>query len=179
MKKSRSWMVQMHLILAALFLPLMFMMPVSGALYLLDWKGDQSKEAVFAVEGSVPEGKAEQEAFFAEQFKKQGVDFDFEYIKATSTEYIFRPSSRVHYMAAPADGKLMMYKLNPSFIKRMMEVHKGHGPRLVRNLEIAFGISLLLVALSGVWIAIVTPIYRRAMLISFVVGLVALGFGFF
>lgn len=179
MKKSRSWMVQIHLILASLFLPFLLLMPVSGTLYLLDIKGDQAKEEAFVVEDPVPQDKSEHEAFFRDQFRKQNIDFDFEYIRSTETDFIFRPTSRVYYMAAPKDGKLVMQKVNPSFVKRMIEVHKGHGPRIVRTMEIAFGIALIAVALSGVWIAIVTPVYRRPMIVSLVIGTVLLALGFF
>ncbi len=179
MKKSRSWMVQIHLIVASLFLPLMLLMPLSGALYLMDQKGEQTKEEAFVVEGAPPKDKIEMEAFFREQFKKNNLDFSFEYIKTTDTDYIFRPTSRVYYMAAPNGSSLTMYKVNPSLIKRMMEIHKGHGPRFVRWQEMAFGIALLLVAFSGVWIGIVTPVYRRAMIASFIVGTLVLALGFF
>jgi len=178
MKKSRSWMVQIHLIVASLFLPLMLLMPLSGALYLMDQKGDQTKEEAFVVDGIPPKDKTEMEAFFRGQFLKNNLDFSFEYIKTTDTEYIFRPTSRVYYMAATSNGSLTMYKVNPSILKRMMEIHKGHGPQFVRWLEMAFGVALLLVAFSGVWIGIVTPVYRRAMIVSFLVGAVILALGF-
>lgn len=178
MKKSRSWMVQIHLIIASLFLPLMLVMPLSGALYLMDQKGDQEKTEAFVVEGAVPKDTAEQEAFFREQFRKQNIDFDFEYIRTTETDFIFRPTSRVYFMAAPSNGVLTMYKVNPTWIKRMMEVHKGHGPKLIRWLEMAFGMAMILVALSGIWIAVVTPIYRRPMIVSFILGAVMLALGF-
>lgn len=167
---SRQWMVQIHLVLAALFLPFLLLMPLSGALYLLDQKGDQVKENVFVVSGTPPEDQQAQEKFFREQFSKNNIDYDFEYIKTSPTDYLFRPTSRTYYVATPIDGVLTMQKVKPTLLKRMLEIHKGHGPQLIRIFEIAFGFSLLLVAFSGIWIAYVTPKYRKSMLISFAVG---------
>lgn len=172
-------MVQIHLIMASLFLPLMLMMPLSGGLHLLDQNGDHTKEDVFVVEGTPPKDKAERESFFREEFKKHNIDFHFEYIKTTGTDFIFRPTSRVYYIATPVSGALTMQKVNPTLIKRMMEIHKGHGPKLIRWMEIAFGLSLILVALSGVWIAIVTPVYRRSMIVSFMVGTILIAVALF
>lgn len=170
--KNRALMVQIHLILAGLFLPFMLMMPLSGSMELLDIGMGQEKEAAFVVDGTVPTEKVEMETFFREQFKKNNIDFDFEYIRTSGSDFVFRPTSRVYYMATPVDGVLTMQKVTPQIFKRMMELHKGHGPQLMRKFEIAFGVSLILVALSGLWIAFVTPMYRRKMLLSLGAGFV-------
>lgn len=177
--KSRSLVVQIHLILAGIFLPFMLIMPLSGTMELLDIGMEQEKEATFVVEGVVPSEKSEMESFFREQFKKNNIDFDFEYIRTSSTDFIFRPTSRVFYMATPVDGVLTMQKVTPGIFKRMMELHKGHGPQFLRKFQIAFGVSLILVALSGLWIAFVTPMYRRKMLIALSVGLAVIVFALF
>lgn len=165
-------MVNVHLILAALFMPLLLMMPLSGGLYLLDVKGDQQKTEAFRIPLSeVPADKSVQEAFFRDQFKKQSLDFDFEYVRSTETDFIFRPTTRTHYVATKAGEDLIFQKIVPDLQKRMIELHKGHGPRMMRWFEVLFGLALILTTLSGLWLAWTVKPYRRTTLISFGIGL--------
>ena len=164
---TRITAVKVHLILASVFMPFMLIMPLSGGLYLLDVKGDQAKTEVFKVAGPIPE-KADD--FFREQFKAQNIDFDFEYIRGTDKEYIFRPTSRVHFVAAKTAEGATVSRIDPDWIKRLMEIHKGHGPKFIRWFEIAFALSLILVTLSGVYLAWTVAPYRRIMGISFLIG---------
>lgn len=167
-------MIYLHLVLAALFMPLMLMMPFTGAAYLFGFQGEQTKTEAFRVTAQVPDDEAAREEFFRAEFAKQGVDFDFEYIRATATDFIFRPATRVHYTASKKEGELVFTKVEPTLLKRMIELHKGHGPRIMRLFEAIFGIALLLVTLSGLWLAWTVKPYRKATLISFAVGVLAL-----
>lgn len=164
-------MIYIHLVIAALFLPLLLLMPMTGSLYLWGFSGDQEKIEAFTITETAPEGKTEQEQFFRDQFKKQNINFDFEYIKSTKTDYIFRPATRNHYMATKTDAGLVFYEMKPTLLKRLVELHKGHGPLMMRWFESLFGICLVLVTLSGLWLAVTVPAYRKATIISFCVGM--------
>lgn len=162
MKRIR--LIQFHLGLAAFFTPFMLLMPLSGVLHLADVGESQSKTAAFTITDVLPEDKAAHEEFFLEQFKKQSLDFSFEYIRYGGKDFTFRPSSRVHYMASQTDAGLEVYKLVPNLGRRIMEIHKGHGPQFMRWVQGGFGVAMILVTLSGIWLAVTIPAYRRIML---------------
>ncbi|MBX3018158.1 MAG: hypothetical protein KF767_09740 [Bdellovibrionaceae bacterium] len=167
---SRKLMIQIHLVIAALFLPLMLMMPLTGTLYIWGFKGSDEKVEAFRASGPVPEGKEEQEAFFRQKFKDAGVDYDFEYIRGRGSDYTFRPVTKLYYTASASGEEIVFTKVDPSLLLRMIELHKGHGPTLMRWYESIFGVSLILVTLSGLWLAFTVPTYRKTTLISFAIG---------
>lgn len=170
-------MINTHLILAAVFMPLMLMMPFTGALYILGYQGDQTKTEVFRITEPVPEDEKEKEDFFRRQLAAKGIDARFEYVRSTKTDFILRPATRVHYVASKAEGnELIFYRMEPNVLKRMIELHKGHGPRMMRWFEVAFGLALILTTLSGLWLAWTVKPYRTITLTSFTVGVVLILF---
>lgn len=170
---TRKLMINVHLVLAALFMPLLLMMPLTGALYILDFKGDQTKTDVFQISESVPAEEKMREVFFKEQFIKHGIDYDFEYIRASKTEFIFRPTTKVHYVASlGTDHIVTVSKVEPTLLKRMIELHKGHGPRAMRWFEAVFGLALILTTLSGLWLAWTVRPYRTLTIGSFMIGVI-------
>lgn len=172
---SRKNWTYLHLILAAFFMPFLLIMPISGTGYLLDFKGNQEKTEAFRLNEIPTEAGPAQEAFFREEFKKNGIDFDFEYIRGSKTSLTFRPSTRVHYTANLEEGgQWVVTKVDPNLMSRLMELHKGHGPGLMRWLEIAFGIALILTTLSGFWLAWTVKPYRTAALAAFGLGALAI-----
>lgn len=168
---QRNILIKIHLVLAALFMPLMLMMPLTGALYILGYQGDQTKTEAFKITDPVPEDKDQHEVFFREQFVKQSVDYKFEYIRSSKTEFTFRPTSKVYYIASVNEDKtLTVSKIDPNFLKRLIEIHKGHGPLLIKWFEVAFALGLICTVLSGIWLAWTVKAYRTITLISFGVG---------
>lgn len=171
---TRKLMIYIHLVIAAVFLPLMLIMPLTGSLYIFGFTGDQEKVESFRVQAQVPEEAKEKEDFFRDLFRRQGIDFDFEYIRGTKTDFIFRPATRVHYVATKDGETLVVSKVTPTLLKRLIELHKGHGPTLMRWYEAFFGIALILVTLSGLWLAWTVKPYRKATLISFGIGVLVI-----
>lgn len=179
----KTW-IYIHLAIASLFMPLMLMMPLTGSLYLLGFKGDQTKSDLFVITEKPPEpvindsGEEDlsaQEEFFRQQFSKNGIDARFEYIRPTKTEYIFRPTTRTHYVATKKDdGTMSVARVEPGFLKSTIELHKGHGPRFMRWFEVLFGLALILTTLSGVWLAWTVQPYRKVMTISVAAGVLAM-----
>lgn len=172
---SRKQVINLHLILAALFMPLLLMMPLTGSLYILGYQGDQVKTKVFSVNASIPSDENEKEVFFREQFLKNEVDYKFEYIRSSKTEFIFRPTTRVHYVATQIEtNQYDVFRVEPTMLKRLIELHKGHGPRAMRWFEVAFGIALILTTLSGLWLAWTVKSYRTITLVSFSIGVLVI-----
>lgn len=175
--EKRQLFINIHVGLAAVFLPMLLMMPLTGLFYLFGFKGTQTKTEAFRIVDTVPVDAKAREAFFREQFKLSGVDFDFEYIREGDSGFVFRPSSRVHYVASQAEGgSLIVSKMEPDLLKRLIELHVGHGPILMKWFEKAFGVALILVTLSGLWLALTVSKYRTLTFICFGSGAVAMVF---
>lgn len=168
----RKLMLNLHLVLSGLFIPFLIIIPLSGSLYLLNVKGTAEKQEVLRVHTISP--IEDKEAFFRSLFKDNQIDFDFEYIKENPGELIFRPANRVHYTAKIIDGEVIVTKVTPSILNRMMELHKGHGPRIAKYYEAAFGTALMLLLLTGIYLAWTVKNYRKVVGISFLAGLAAL-----
>lgn len=170
---NRQKIISVHLWLSSFFLPMLFLIPATGALMLLKTSGDTERVVAFEISDTLPDQAEEHEPFFREQFKKNNVDFDFEYIRYSGADFIFRPTSRIHYVAVKSEtNSLSMYRVTPNLLKRLTEIHKGHGPAFIKWVEIAFGAALLLITISGLWLALTVPAYRRQTLIAFGVGTV-------
>jgi len=167
---NRRLFVTAHLVLATFFLPFLLIMPLTGALYIWGYSGDAVKTDAFVITDALPENCDDHPAFFRAQFAKQNLDFTFEKIKGNGKEFTFRPSTRVHYAAAVTPEGIKVQKIEPTLLKRLIEVHKGHGPQYLRWLESAFGICLLLVAISGIWLAATSRAYRMPLVISAALG---------
>lgn len=164
-----------HLSLAALFMPLLLLMPFTGAMYILGFQGEQTKGEAFRIPAvAIPEDEVERETFFREVLKANAIDYSFSYIRAGKNEFTFRPTSRVHYVATVLDSaeipEIVFTKVEPDLMKRLIEVHKGHGPVAMRWFEVAFGLALILTTISGLWLAWTVKPYRKATLISFGIG---------
>lgn len=167
---TRKLFINIHICLAAVFLPFLLLMPLTGALYLLRYSGDLEKTPAFTISAPLPEDKAQWETFFREQFRLQNLNYDFEYIKDSGNDFIFRPASQLHYLGTKTPEGIVMTRANPALLRRLAEIHKGHGPQLMRKVEIAFGLTLICVTLSGLWLALTVPTYRKLTLVSFALG---------
>lgn len=168
----RKAILNLHLILSGLFIPFLIIIPLSGSLYLLNIKGPVEKQEVLRVHTLSP--IEDKEVFFRSLFKDNQIDFDFEYIKENPNELIFRPANRIHYTAKIVDGEVIVTKITPSVLNRMMELHKGHGPKISKYIGSAFGIALMLLLLTGVYLSWTVKSYRKTLITSFAVGFVAL-----
>lgn len=168
---KRITIVKIHLCLAFVFLPFMFLMPLSGGLHLLGLDADAVKTPAFEITEQIPEGPAEQEAFFRAVFKKQGIDFDWEMIRSNGKDFTFRPTSRDHYQASKTETGAKFTFVEVPLTKRILEIHMGHGPKMMKWLEIAFAFGLILAALTGVYLSTTVAVYRKLMLASLGVGI--------
>lgn len=176
--RFRPIMIQFHMLVAAFFMPLMLLMPLSGGLYLWGEKGSQEKEEVFMINDPVPAEESQMKLFFEGQFVKNKIEYRFEYIKVNGADYIFRPTNKIHYMATLENDTLKMYKVNSSWVKRIIEMHKGHGPRWLRNFAMIFALALLLVSISGVVLGLLVPKYRWSVMMAMIGGAIVIALAF-
>ena len=167
---DRQKIISIHVLLSSFFLPFLFLMPLSGGLALLKETGEVEKTPAFTINEPLPTETAQMEAFFRDQFQKNELPFEFEYIRVNGNDLTFRPSSRIHYVATRSEGITTVFRADPSLLRRIMEVHKGHGPKFVKWIEIAFGLALLLVTVSGLTLALSVKTYRKLVAIAFITG---------
>jgi len=167
---SRESIVKIHLMVASAILPFLFLMPISGTLYLLGFKGTQTQDYKFTINGRIPESDSERVDFFRDVFQIKKLDFSFEYIKTKGNKLVFRPSSRTHYMAEFSENEALVYLMTPNLPKMIMELHKGHGPGIFKKLETVFGIGLLFMTLSGLILGITYRPLRKNIVYSFCAG---------
>lgn len=148
---KRQTLLKIHLYLSALFTPFIFLMAFTGTSYLLGYKGDVKKEVVKSVE-------LENEKITLEQaqnlLKDIDPDYTFEYLREAGTGAFTRPTTRTYYQFEKNENGITISKMTPNFLRAVIEVHKGHGPGLLKNLEKILGISLMLVLISGIWLAV-------------------------
>ncbi len=93
--------------------------------------------------------------------KAANVDMKFEYLKIRGTSFETRPTSRTHVKFKPTPNGLTATLNKPNFQKAMMEVHKGHGPKILRTYHKFVALTLFLVIFGGIMIGILSKAYRR------------------
>ncbi len=168
----RSFWIKVHLYLAAFFAPLLIIMAFSGGGYLLGFKGSVT---VTPVELSVPASLALDSAALAAEVREVLADNDlvheFEYVKVAGETVITRPTSRDYY-AFDLSGQTIAVTLNqPDFQKRLIELHKGHGPLLFKDLQKFLAAGLLIMVISGLWLGLTSAMLRSSTLVTTGVGL--------
>lgn len=152
-------------------LPFLLMMPISGGLYLLGFKGTEVSEKIFQINGTIPESLEEREDFFRQTFQDANVPLRFEYIREAGKRLVFRPSSRTHLVAELTDDGAEVFRVQPNFLKSIVELHKGHGPQTFKYFQMLFALGLLLITITGVLMGVLIPSYRFKMLGSLGLGI--------
>lgn len=72
-----------------------------------------------------------------------------------------RPTSRTSYQFRYQNGTLTATRATPNLQRSLMELHKGHGPRLFTTYQKLVALALILVVLSGVWMGLASKVLRK------------------
>lgn len=164
---KRTTLIKIHLYLSAFFAPLILLMAFSGTAYLNGFKGSMPQTAIKEVESV----EVVNEDFIKEQLKLIDANYTFEYIKESGQKTITRPTTREYYQFTKNGSNVQIHKITPDLVARLMEAHKGHGPGLFKLIEKIFGFSLMLILISGIWLALAV---KR----DFKITLMLMGIGF-
>lgn len=164
--KYRNGLIKVHLYLAAFLAPMVFLVAVSGGLYLMNVKGSYSVTPVALPEGAAidPDSPTLEEDFRA-LLSSAGVDHNFEYLKLDGDTLTTRPTSRTNYHVAITGDGLVMQKRVPSLQKRMLELHFGHGPTWFKHFQRVTALGLLLIVILGLTLGLTASHLRRSTLI--------------
>lgn len=167
---NRKLYLNIHLYLAAFFLPFLLLMPITGVSYLLGEKGAKVSRVEFSTNEVPPQDKNQQQEWIKNQFENNKIDFDWEYIKPNGNDLILRPSSKDHYIVSVQADKTDFIKIEPNLLLKLIELHKGHGPSLFKSLEISAGIGLILLTISGIFLSFYSRSLRKKFLLPLIIG---------
>ena len=167
---NRKLFLNIHLYLAAFFLPFLLLMPITGVSYLLGEKGAKISRVEFSTNEVPPQDKTQQKEWIKNQFENNNIDFDWEYIKPNGNDLILRPSSKDHYIVSVQADKTDFIKIEPNLLLKLIELHRGHGPALFKSLEISAGIGLILLTISGIFLSFYSRSLRKKFLLPLIIG---------
>ena len=127
-------------------------MAISGGLYLLGIKGNVTEIPVSLVPGvSLDLAASDLEAAVRQLLTEAGIEHRFEYLKRE-------------------DG-VRVTRNEPDLQKRLIELHKGHGPTAFKTLQKVMAAGLLVVVSTGFWLGLSAVGLRARMAITSAAGL--------
>jgi len=171
--KIRKYLVLAHLIFAGLLAPAFLLVAVSGGLYLLGNKGVVKTSALTLPPAVALDFKSKTlESDVRALLKKANIDHKFEYIKLRENLIQLRPTSRSYLQFEQSPEGLKAFRKVPNFQGSMIELHKGHGPKLFKFYQKLVALGLIGVVFGGLLIGVLSKAYRRKTVISITGGLI-------
>lgn len=164
---SRRLFINIHLYLSAFFAGVVILMALSGGLYLLGIQGENTQTQVGTVAGGIALLEDPSKEAVTAALASAGVrDFSFDYVRAGSTKIYTRPTSSLNYVLEVDGDTVTVTRQEPDLQKRMIELHKGHGPTVFRSFEKVFAAGMVFIILSGVWLGLSAERLRRPTLLA-------------
>ena len=165
--KIRKLLVTLHLIFAGLLTPAFLLVAITGGNYLLGNKGSMEKTPIsLSADAALDFSSATLEADVRKFLTANNIDHKFEYVKNRGTTIQLRPTSRKYIEMKQTSSGLTAAWVQPSLQAGLMELHKGHGPKLFKTYSKIVALGLILVVLGGFLVGILAPAYRRKTLIA-------------
>jgi hypothetical protein len=169
--KLRNLLVTLHLYGAALLAPVFLMVAITGGLKMAGIEGKTKDTPIALPAGTSFDSKSPNfEADVRTFLKAQKVDVEFEYIRARGPGFTTRPTSRPHVAFEEKDGQLTAKYVEPDTLNALMEIHKGHGPKIYKTLGWISGLTLFFVIFGGLVIGLLSNAYRKTTIIATSVG---------
>ena len=151
-----------HLYVTAFVAPMFLLVAISGGLYLVGVKGETTKTPVdLPADAMLDFASDDLKGDVSALLAAQGIDHRFDYVRGGATSLVTRPTSRVNYEIKLDDQKLVANRVQPDLQKRMIELHKGHGPVLFKTYQQLVAVSLFLIVLSGLWMGLNSKMHRQ------------------
>ena len=170
---NRKLIMTLHLYLAALFTPVMLILAASGGLYLFGYKGEMEKGTpVFVDKVSLFDETGNTHDRVKNLLVEVGLDDDFEYIKQRGKKIQTRPTSRDHYEITEHKGGVKIVPVSPDLQASMLELHKGHGPKIFKTLEKVVAVGLFLILFTGLVIGLMSPLFKKPTVIISFMGII-------
>ena len=170
--KLRKNLINLHLLFAGFLAPMFILVAVSGGLYLIGDKGEFKSAPIALPAGAALDFKSPTiEGDVKALLASAGIDHKFGYVKARGATTIhLRPTNRTYLEFKQTPQGLMANRVVPSFQGSMIELHKGHGPKLFKTYQKFVALGLIGVVLGGVFVGLLSAAYRRKTLLALCVG---------
>lgn len=174
--KLRKFLILAHLWLAGLMAPAFALHAISGGLYLMDITGDVASERVALPEvATLDFGSSTLENDVKGLFTRAGVDHEFEAVRVRGSVIQLRPTSKPYLEFKQTPQGVTVTRKKPNFVRAMLELHKGHGPKLFRSYQKLVALLLMAVVLGGILVGFMARAYRRQTVIAVALGIVSFG----
>ena len=172
----RRKLIFLHLVFAGFMAPAFIMLAVSGGLYLMGQKGTlESTEVALPAGAALDFGADTLEDDVRALLADAGIDHGFEYVRNRGTSIDLRPTSRTHLSIRQTPDGLRATRHDPDLQKSMIELHKGHGPRVFKLYQKVVAFTLITVVLGGVLVGLLARMWRKTTIISLIVGTAVFG----
>ncbi|MGB0908389.1 MAG: hypothetical protein ACPGVT_12925 [Maricaulaceae bacterium] len=165
--KLRKTLITLHLLFAGFFTPMFLMLAITGGNYLLGNKGSAETTPIALPAAAMLDFKSSTlQADVEALLTANDIDHKFEYIKNRGSKIQLRPTSRKYIEIAQTSSGLSASYKTPNLQGRMMELHKGHGPKIFKTYQKLTALALIGVVLGGFFVGILAAAYRRRTLIA-------------
>lgn len=170
--KLRKTLINLHLLFAGFLAPAFLLMAISGGLYLIGNKGEFKAVPIELPVGAALDFKSPTiEADVKALLATAGIDHKFGYVKDRGPSKIhLRPTNRTYLEFVQTPQGLKASRVTPNFQGSMIELHKGHGPKLFKTYQKIVAIGLIGVVFGGVLVGLLARVYRRKTLTALAVG---------
>ena len=170
--KLRKTLINLHLLFAGFLAPAFILMAVSGGLYLIGNKGEFKAAPISLPAGAALDFKS---ATIEDDVKallaSAGIEHKFGYVKSRGANKIhLRPTNRTYLEFVNTPEGLTASRVTPNFQGSMIELHKGHGPKLFKLYQKVVALGLIGVVLGGVMVGLLARAYRRKTLTALAIG---------
>jgi hypothetical protein len=164
---NRSLFITLHMYLSAFFAPVIFLVAISGGLYLVGVKGSVEQVSVYQSDGyALDATSAHLKSDVDSLLTTAGVTgYEYEYVKVSGNTLYTRPSSRLHYRIKLGDG-VELVRAEPSLQSALIELHKGHGPTAFKSFQRLFALGLLCIISSGLFLGLSAARLRKRTLMT-------------
>lgn len=153
-------------------------MSITGTLYLMGEKGSSKKKIVLEEVRFNKESSKKMQ--ISKVIKSVNPNYSFEKIKDRGSSIQTRPTTRDFYnFVKQEDGSFSIYEVKPNFLSRVIEVHKGHGPGLLKNLQKVLGVCLTLIIITGFFMSMKIQKRVKSFLVTMGIGTIFLASLFF
>ena len=179
--KLRKLLINLHLLGAGFMAPAFCLVAITGGLHMVGGGESVATSPIKLPAGTQVDLKSKTATEDVRAIlKAANVDVKVEYLRIRGTSFETRPTSRTHVKFKPSPNGLVATLNKPNFQKAMMEVHKGHGPKVLRTYHKIVALTLFLVIFGGVLIGLLSKAYRGKTLAALGLGtliyVIAVGF---
>lgn len=169
---NRKTLFNIHFYLSSFFTPFLLLIAITGTSYLFGNKGSLKSTLIQENISLQSETKKEQVSTL---LKKLDPSYSYEYLKDRKTSIQTRPTTRDYYnFKQTSPETFSLYKVEPNLLSRVIEVHKGHGPKLLKYFQEALGVSLIFIVLSGLIMSLQMKNRKKSAIVSMGIGFVIL-----